>query len=255
MNTQEATDRVGNWQKCDVSQLVNHFHFYESESSPIQQKRVESLRLEEGGIDYLRTTGNIESITFEMGLSSEGSENGQLTFAPVWSVRSAGVEGFVPFEFTKPEQQLGLNLVPGIFKDMVSRNWMNLDPSLIDDLFLANKPSKSGKTTGLQRLLYYHFSVKNNPVFFHVFRLDEVREKLKGIYLFPGADFNKMNDRSEYTFSPVIQLVTKKLSAHALSEIARLSLRVSTGMGDSDDDDDSILFEYMMPCPSTCNGE
>lgn len=246
-----ATDHIQNWQSCDIAELVYHFHFMEKDKSgDLQQKRLRAMVLEGEALSRLKSIP-LKELTLHMALSEKQAVNGEVTFAPILEVSKEGDPGttatFRPYSSDEPYS----GLVPGAFKEVVNRNWLLTDASQVDDLFLAAKSSEKNETPQLQRLLRYQISEKVNTLLFEVLALEGVQKKLKGLYLHLGADMNKMNDKTEFTFTPVIELRTKKLDDHTLLAIARKGLRSAGGLGK--DDDDGIFFEYLKPCPSTCN--
>lgn len=251
MDTKTAADNIENWQRCDIAQLVNHFHYMNKEKSGgLQQERLESMVLEGEALNSFKSVP-IKSLTLHMALNTAQSINGEVSFGPILETsKSDASSDFTPFSIYQEDDPYS-GLVPGAFKEAVNRNWLLTDSSMVDDLFLAYKPTEKKKAPQLQRLLRYHISKKTNTLLFEVLTMEEVRANLKSIHLYMGADMNKANDMAEFTFTPVIELRTKKLDDKTLLAIAKKGLRSAGGL--TKDDDDGILFEYMMPCPSTCN--
>lgn len=251
MKATKAKDYIKNWQRCDIAELVYHFHFMEKDKSgDLQQKRLRSMILEGEALSHLNSVPAKE-LTLHMALSKKKAVNGEVTFAPILEASKGGeavaTARFRPYSSDDPYS----GLVPGAFKEAVNRNWLLTDASQVDDLFLAAKSSKKKETPQLERLLRYHINEKVNTLLFEVLALEGVQKNLKGLYLHMGADMNKVNDKTEFTFTPVIELRTKKLDDNTLLAVARKGLRSAGGLGK--DDDDGILFEYLKPCPSTCN--
>lgn len=250
MDTKMASDYIENWQRCDIAQLVNHFHFMEKgKSGDLQQKRLESMIMDGKALSTLKSVA-IKSLTLHMALSKKKAVNGKVTFQPILEVSKADDSAdFSPFRpLASDDSHSGL--VPDAFKEAVNRNWLLTDSSAVDDLFLAYKPTEKHETPQLQRLLRYHISKKTNTLLFDVLTMKEVQQNLKAINLYMGADMNKLSDKAEFTFTPVIELRLKKLDDKTLLKIARKGLRSASGLAK---DDDGILFEYLKPCPATCN--
>lgn len=251
MEALKAQDNVRNWQRCDIAQLVNHFHEMREATGDFQQVRLKCVALKGEALGILKS-GIISDMTLHMALKKEQSVNGAISFEPVLEVaksdNSVAFASFSPFDNDLPLTEL----VPYAFKEAVTRNWLLTDANGVDDLFVAYKPkAEKGSIPELQRLLRYYISGKTNSLLFNVLNMEEVRKEMKGVHLHLGADMNKAYDRSEFTFTPVVELRTGKLSEKTLLEIAKAGLRSSVGINASGDD--SILFEYLRPCPSTCN--
>ncbi|MCE7993479.1 MAG: hypothetical protein HEP71_15940 [Roseivirga sp.] len=251
MDKKMISDHIENWQCCDIAQLVNHFHFMEKDKSgDLQQMRLGALVLEGEALSLLKSD-SLKSLTLHMALTKKEAVNGEATFAPILEVcKEGGLEGsatFKPYSSDAPYS----GLVPGVFKEAVNRNWLLIDSTLVDDLFLAYKPTEKNQIPQLQRLLRYHISKKTNTLLFDVLTMKGVQDNLKAIDLYMGADMNKLDDKGAFTFTPVIVLRTKKLDDETLLAIAKKGLRSFGGL--TDDDDDEVLFEYLKPCPSTCN--
>ncbi|GAB5522501.1 MAG: hypothetical protein Roseis2KO_03730 [Roseivirga sp.] len=249
MKAAKAKDYIKNWQGCDIAQLVNHFHFFSKKANgDVQQERVKSMVFE----GKVLKSDSITSLTLHMALKGKRSANGKLTFAPILEVSKTDDEvTYLEASRLMDSDDVYADLVPYAFKEVVSRNWLLKNSSDIDDLFLAYQPNPKGDKPQLQRLLRYHINGDTNALLFEVVKMDGVRKKLKEIILHLGADMNKASDQNEFTFTPVIELKTKKLSEETLLAIARLGLRSSGTI--TTDDDDGILFEYLKPCPATCN--
>jgi hypothetical protein len=120
MDSKRAKNNIRNWQRCDIAQLVNHFHKMENLSEGIQQTRLESMVLHGSGLAELKA-GPVHSLTLHMALKEEQSVNGEIGFEPVLEMsKGAGPSDFVNFSNASDDQAYA-----GLVAYWTMQNWLD----------------------------------------------------------------------------------------------------------------------------------
>tara|TARA_A100000171_G_C2140267_1_gene154724 strand:+ start:3516 stop:4262 length:747 start_codon:yes stop_codon:yes gene_type:complete len=247
MQAEKAIDYIDNWKKCDISRLVNHFHFIKGKDISSQYQRVQSMTLKTDSLKASLLKNDIKSMAIHMGLSKAQAKPEELSFSPVFSViGTIGKPTYDDFSILEGDPK---GIVPESFKQALSNNWLMTDQSMIDDLFVAVSTDKNSPQ--LQRLHSYQITREINDLLFSILTDKGIVSKMKSLHFHLGADMNKYSDKYAFTFSPVIELVIEKLDDEELLRVAKLGMRSNISL--MDDEDDSIFIEYLKPCPSTCN--
>lgn len=271
--------KIDLWKECDVNKLVEHFHRYDKRKDnghgQVERLGMLSLDREKRGRLFPKKTGaagekiTITSFHISFGLDEKESPVDKFTFRPsitvVFSDNSmehAEFDQDMPMEGSQISNEIHNNVVPSPFKEWLSKNWMELDVNLIDDVFVAfsnNPPLATGEKRLVPprreplRLRGYHFTSKDNEEFWkfmndHLGSIDE-------FYFHLGIDMNKFGHKEEFSFSPVFEVIIPE-PAHdvVVVRIHRYGLR-STQIVDKNGKvvGESVLYEYMKPCPSTCD--
>lgn len=229
MENQSATDynkMINNWMSSDVMTLGNHFH------GKLDQDMIKEFSLYEAGVDqrvmsYYLDRGNIQiqdineltHFNISMGLSRQESVPGILTFYPVFEPFFPLITPAKPAEsIFLPEKKrsivaesdqdtttvgppIGAQRVPLSYLNYVARSWTFASVSNIDDYLCLMHDGR------LQRIERMTFSRKRNPDFFDEFVRcfqDDTNQMYLGFHL--GLDLNKEIDRSQATFTPVLEL-------------------------------------------------
>lgn len=274
---------ITEWITCDVNDLAGHFHCYKGGN---QFERLEWVHLNPPELKKLFTaSGEMESFTISMALDipaqdKTGEKKKSFTFRPVISVKYKeegeqwdyfSNDNIVP----DPGHLHQAAKVPAEFKDALSQNWVELDISNMDDVFTASIPLSKTNAPGRtpkpapQRLLSYKFTLGDpgkpeteaNITFFKF--IDDLRKthEITIIKFHLGTDMNKLNHKDKFTFSPVLEVwADLRINGGAKNKEddsfikalhkARLRCGVPNDTGDL-----PALYEYMMPCPSTCGSD
>lgn len=291
-NNKNNNKRANRWRECDVNQLAGHFHKFSewNSMSESQFERLGELHLTNKELKELFSApDNIESFDIRMGLDSEVSSKDKFTFKPVINVRYAKGKpkekefhhGPVP---TLRQAVADTNTnqsarVPAQFKSWLTKNWMELDASMIDDVFTASTDATSdqnkvmeNKRNGIpikrinQRLHSYHFTENLNDAFFHFIRnLKKYGPdtRLDYFVLHLGVDMNKLAHKEMFSFSPVFEVRLIGAKPQQIVELRASGLRcvpevfVSAHREKNESQvvytgNETVYYEYVMPCPPTC---
>lgn len=283
---QLTDDKNTLWKKCDVNKLVEHFHRYDKDKDDGrgQVDRLGVLHLDAEKRARLfpekkHAAGKkltITSFHISFGLDEEKSPTDRFTFRPaIHVVFSDGCKEDAEFDYGLPKEdgsqitnEVHNNVVPPPFKEWLSKNWMELDINLVDDVFVAfPKPdvSKTEKTLvpprrESVRLRGYHFTSTTNNEFLK-FINDCLERPMLQFYFHLGIDMNKFGHKEEFSFSPVFEVVIPEPPPRIVVDIHRYGLRSVQIKGEDEQGKDikilgeSVFYEYMMPCPSSCPQE
>ncbi len=237
---------TNNWAKEEVLLLARHFHKFSG--SKRQFKRVHSFTAGRSGVDILNAVQPYGIDTFRIYMALDGESRDHFTFIPIIYLKlKDGLEITFPLapkgndELDPGIQQQNINdggqIVPGIFKEMITQNWNVFDVNLIDDLFVAVNEN----TRARLRVDFYEISGD---------LLDTINNSILGnidhFTLYPGVDMNKFQSKNLISFTPTIGIVPKKkktseiISRHSIIEIPK---------GDRGE----VFMEYLRPCPPTCS--
>jgi len=248
----ENTTSIDNWRRCDINQLAHHFHIYNQDSRQFERVGVFDLTPPKGTIIPKRNDG----LEIRMSLTSPDSKPETVTFQPLIVLR-------VPVG-DKPEEEseepnilsngkplystsnVGAAKVPKQYLETVSSNWQALDQAKIDDAFLAMIPLGLGGNAVLQRLSGYIINSEYNKSLYDFLMAHNQPGQLKKLKLHLGVDFNKRPDNEEFQFAPVVEVRVK-------TGEAKLKDFEGTTIVDINDDEATVYFQYMRPCPPFCN--
>ncbi|WP_103864392.1 hypothetical protein [Aquimarina sp. I32.4] len=222
------------WKRADVLELTHHFH--KLDKSIGQYERVYYFAVNEKDITRFNAIEQIKTFKIYMALKEGHKES--FTFFPIFEVVDTSDKKYY-FELVahqKPKKgvqkdetaQLGSEIVPAIFKDMISENWQKVEMSLIDDLFTVKTAEKP-----MERVLFYSVT----PDLINPYLPGNVKE----LKLYPGLDMNKFQYKDMISFTPVIGLTPKLPIENNLYR-----------MGILESDGNEVFIEYSTPCPPTC---
>jgi len=265
------------WRKCNVNNLAENFHRYENETSDYQFERLRTLSLSTPDIERcFKENGTIDSFNIAFGLHEKISSPDSYNFTVMIRVRLVGntaqhvIHTEAVFNPIKPkvpqDASPGTAKVPPIFKEWLTKNWLELDVNLLDDVFTACPvvtmplqpivpPGTPTPTTPMltqrqpKRLRSYHFNDKANTAF--LMFINKHKLDIQDFQFHLGVDMNKFQHREEFGFSPVFEVHLPKLSESDLAEMHRQGLRSYLIEVDGKIKD-AVLFEYSSPCPSSC---
>jgi hypothetical protein len=262
LTLQQRTDY---WKECDVNKLTGHFHQYGG-SKVSQFERLSMISLGSADIQTLfQKTKVIHSLSIHFGLDNETSLTDAFTFTPMITVNHKGNRVLNPptaaFKHGLVQTTTGAAKVPHEFKEWLNRNWMELDVSLVDDVFTSSFEAHDKKTRKpvpfkriSKRLLAYHFTNSTNPDLYHFIRKHKNRIEQFIVHL--GVDKNKLGHKEEFAFSPVIELhLLKPKKPNVLyQDIHEMGLK-SSPFANNDKKRGIVYFEYISPCPPSCGDE
>lgn len=272
---------ITRWDESETLTLGNHFHGRQVLKKKAQTEelvfdpgwRVKCMGVREADVSKLSGCVNITSIQICMALKEKVQKevniapllcievkNEEPIYIELVSVDERGKEDINSGEVSN--QEVGAAQVPIEFLNVVSNNWMLLGPEQIDDAFMA---FKLDNTQGLDRLTGYHFNSKTNSLLFHKLCKLIKSENLISLNMHFGIDFNKFSQRTEFSFTPVIELKVKGGASDQLKEHADQLNDVRDGsrqdykhmptfipkikLDGANEDEGSWYFEYIRPCP------
>ncbi|WP_299221678.1 hypothetical protein [uncultured Aquimarina sp.] len=236
---------TNNWMEEEVLLLARHFHKLNHTKG--QFKRVDSFIAGQLGVDILNAVKPFGIEVFRIYMSLDGESKDEFTFIPIiYLLLKDGLEITFPLipkgrdelvpGTTEQTVNSGGQIVPGIFKEMITQNWDIFDVNLIDDLFVA----VDSDTRGRLRVDFYEISGD-----LLTFINDKILGNIKDFTLYPGVDMNKFQNKNLISFTPTIGIVpqetimTEIMSRHSVIEIPK-------------EDSGEIFMEYLRPCPPTC---
>ncbi|WP_074406833.1 MULTISPECIES: hypothetical protein [Aquimarina] len=222
------------WRNADVLQLTHHFH----KLDPVvgQYERVYYFSMSKDDVKRFNAIQEIKTFTMYMALKRGYKE--KFTFFPIFkivdiegNIQYFGLEAFQKPNIKEPqnkEDELGSEIVPLTFKQMIHDNWEEVDMSLVDDLFTVKEKKKP-----MERVLFYTVTADLiNPY------LPNGIEKIK---FYPGLDMNKFQYKDMISFTPVIGITPKEPIENMLQRAGMIEYS-----------DNEVFIEYSKPCPPTC---
>lgn len=228
------------WQREDILQLSHHFHKITTDGE--QFTRTSDFKMDTADVKVFDSMKNdIKHIEIHLGLKKRDKK--KQTFFPILKIidKKNNEQYFKldPIE-NRDERDQSTAEVPGLFKEMICKNWDEIDVHLIDDLFTARKKEEvNGKQiTSTVRVLHY----KVNDAM-----IESVIQKLNGIYeitLYSGIDMNKFSNKELISFTPVLGF--KFTERNEQKETIGLK-----GVLEFVDGKEAFI-EYSSPCPPTC---
>jgi len=228
------------WEREEMLQLSHHFHKITTDGK--QYSRTSNFEMNSEDVkDFEKLKHGIDLLEIYLGLK-KGNKKKQ-TFFPILKVTDIdkGKHYFKldPIDDSNENDEL-YEEVPGVFKDMVCKNWDEVDIHLIDDLFTARTKKKVGKrmvgTT--ERVLSY----KVNDIM-----IKNVIQNLigiNGITLYSGIDMNKFSNKELISFTPVLGFKFEKRNKEKEAIGLKGVFEFAGGK--------EVFIEYTSPCPPTC---
>jgi len=226
------------WEREDMLQLSHHFHKITTNGT--QYTRTSDFEMREEDVKVFdEIKGDITDIKIYLGLKK--SDKKKHTFFPILRITDKSEERYFkldPIKNSKDNAQY-FEEVPYIFKEMICKNWNEIDLHLIDDLFTARKKEVvNGKNIeSTVRVRYYQV---NNTM------IETVIQKLVGIHgitLYSGVDLNKFSNKELISFTPVLGFKYKERNENKETLGLKGVLEFSK---------DEAFIEYSRPCPPTC---
>ena len=239
MNSETLSKDLENWKREDVLNLANHFHKWCPKTE--QHKRVYHFEMEKQVVAEFNELDEIERINICLALHSERSDE-RFTFYPLLEIHLQTTEPvvFLPLigrEAPIDEKDIPLSdIVPGIFKEMITKNWHTIETGLIDDLFLARKQEDALLGSEMVRVHYFEIGER---MIKHINGLRALGP-VDGVIVYPGVDMNKMIDKSMISFTPILGIKHAEHSASNAEQGVIESVEKET------------FIEYSSPCPPTC---
>lgn len=238
--TEDFQENIDKWAYEDILQLANHFHRLDKDTYGGQFERTSDFVMEkkEGVPEFESIKTSIKRLRIYLALAPQDKE--KFTFFPVLEAQTNNeeVKRFKLDAIEGGRKKYPKNeLVPKLFKDIISRNWDVVDINLIDDLFVATKVLENDFDV-VQRVKYYEIYDEN------ILKVIQKLPKLTGITLYSGIDMNKFGDKTQVSFTPVLGFqYEESVDTTNFSFGLKNVLEFSKG---------EILVEYARPCPPTC---
>lgn len=230
------------WKSAHYLDLAKYFHKWCPESG--QYKRVHHFELESDELIEFNNLGTITSVEIHLALDSNSEE---FVCAPVLHLYHDGLGigqislPLVGKESPNTTSPPSSDIVPGIFKEMISKNWLTIDMGLINDLFVAQKAFDPHNPNEHLQMLRVHYFWINESMVDH---LNLIRTNngntVDGISLYPGIDMNKFQDKKMISFTPVLGIkhLNKPQGASEYGVVEKTKFET--------------FIEYTSPCPTTC---
>ena len=171
-------------------QLANHFH----KLNGTQYERTDdfAFRAEDSEEELKRFNTVKETMkSLKIYLALDENDKTKHTFFPVLKAEDgAGKEhSFKLYPVSKKQLNHGKSeIVPEIFKNMISKHWDEVDIHLIDDLFTARQ-KKENEPEVTVRVKYYDIckAIIDSEI--------KTIDKITGITMYSGIDMNKFADK------------------------------------------------------------
>lgn len=231
----DYSEAIERWTHENVLQLANHFHKLNTTNN--QYERVQNFTMNSAQLaDFNAIKNSIQSLRIYLALEEENKH--EFTFFPVLIAHDAEGKAH-PFKLhvsVKKSPRGTSEVVPELFKNMIAKNWDEIDFHLIDDLFTARQQKENSPEVTV-RVEYFEISA------------DIIEQVIKeittitGITFYSGIDMNKFSDKKQISFTPVLGF---QYEAQELSDASfglKGILEFSKG---------EVFVEYSSPCPPTC---
>ncbi|QHI38327.1 hypothetical protein IMCC3317_37180 [Kordia antarctica] len=235
--TTDYSEEIKRWAEEDVLQLANHFH----RLTKGQFERTSYFTMTAPDVAIFQELKPlITDLRIYMAIEAQNKE--KHTFFPVLRVTN-DKEEHTFLKLIAPEvrkqNSTKSEVVPEVFKNMISKNWDEVDFHLIDDLFTARKKEELNRVVveSTVRVLYFQIST---DIINHVIK--ELTE-IKGITLYSGIDMNKFSDKYQISFTPVLGFQHGNIDAGDFTFGLKSIVEFSKG---------EVFIEYSRPCPPTC---
>ncbi len=236
MTDEVFNSSTSNWKDADVLQLTHNFHKLDLNQG--QYERVNYFSMKKGHVKKFNKIQEIKKFTMHLALDKENKEH--FTFFPIFEIVDVdGKKYRFPLQpHQKPKQDiekertatnLGSQIVPAIFKDMIAKNWEEVEMSLVDDLFTVKSTGKP-----MERVLYYIVS----PELINPYLPGNIKE----LKFYPGLDMNKFQYKDMVSFTPVIGIIPE----------TPLETGIHQMKGILETNGNEVYVEYSRPCPPTC---
>jgi hypothetical protein len=228
------------WQREDILQLSHHFH--KITTSGEQYTRTSEFRMNKDDVEkFDKMKNNIAHIEIHLGLKKRDKK--KQTFFPILKV--IGKEGNEDYFKLDPIENLEERVrftaeVPDVFKEMICKNWDEIDTHLIDDLFTARKKDEVNGKKAESTVRVLHYKVNDAMI-------ETVIQKLEGIHgitLYSGIDMNKFSNKELISFTPVLGFKYTERNENKETLGLKGVLEFLDGK--------EAFIEYSSPCPPTC---
>lgn len=255
--TEDYDDYIGDWVKGSNMEMLNHFNYFDPKPKKGggQHRRMPCLILTQDQIKELfNSRKHISHLSISLGL---GKKEWMPAFCPIiqcWYDENSSKPEAFNFDSIKASQStlrqgLSESRIPEILAVTLCRNWMNLEDNQLLNVF--NRID--GDLT--ERVLAYKFrhsesTIENSENHRLLSFMNSHLGKIKEFCFYLGVDLNKVPNRDQFSFSPVIEVILNgKLSD---AEVVRLHREGILTFYNKSDDLERAFFEYISPCPATC---
>lgn len=230
---------IRRWEREDMLQLSHHFHKITTNGKQYVRSCDFKMNSKEVKVfDDIKST--IVHIEIHLGLKKRNKK--KQTFFPILKVIDE--KNNKHYFKLDPKENTGerggfYEEVPHTFKEMICKNWDEIDIHLIDDLFTARSKKKVKDRIVESTVRVLHYKVNDKMI-------ETVIQKLKGIHeitLYSGIDMNKFSDKELISFTPVLGFKYDERAKNKETLGLKGVLEFSKG---------EALIEYSSPCPPTC---
>ncbi|WP_459210128.1 hypothetical protein [Aquimarina rhabdastrellae] len=239
---QELKKNIKKWKEADIQTLSKHFHRLNTlAKGDIHFERVNKFVMQEDDIVRFREyQATIKGIKIHLALQKNNKK--KFTFFPILeAILDSGQEEYfklIPKKNTTENSRAYSAIVPGIFKEMIVKNWEEIENHLLDDLFIAETNKE------LKRV---HYFVIDQAIVSLINKFEDI----EAITLYPGVDMNKFNTKQMISFTPVLGILHKKSTETLQMFIPSHGLLEFENEGEKEE----IFIEYSRPCPPTCEDQ
>ncbi|KZS39688.1 hypothetical protein AWE51_08535 [Aquimarina aggregata] len=239
ISEEEFENCTTRWCEENVLSLAHHFHGLHK----TQYERV--TRFDMKGVEEFRTIDKIDKIRICLALKKVKKKNRkkEITFCPYLQINEDKGLSFelIPTTERPPlfPKLPGSNRVPEIFKHMVWKNWDQVEMHHIDDLFHCTNKENQEKNTDKECIVRVRsFEITGADI---IKAINDKKEIINEIILYPGIDMNKFNTKEMISFTPVLGIKPNLFETSGTNK-----------MGLIESNDDETFIEYSLPCPPTC---
>lgn len=236
-NPKTYSKEIERWAKEDVLQLANHFHKLNNN----QYERTHDFTMNQNDLERFKDVKEaISKLYIYMALDE--NDKTKHTFFPVLKVidEELNEHHFKLYPASEKQPTHGESeIVPEIFKNMICKNWDEIDFHLIDDLFFARKKEEVNGQNYESTVRVLYFEICEEIIEEVIKQLTEIT----GITLYSGIDMNKFSDKYQISFTPVLGFQHENQNAEKQTFGMKSILEFSKG---------EVFVEYSSPCPPTC---
>lgn len=235
----EISQEITNWRHESVLNLADHFH--QLDPTTQQQRRVGAFRMKDTDLGLFKEiikSRTIRKIKMHLGLAAVAEPYNFTASFFIEVAYNADATKYFPLypvfkDITPLVKSYETDIVPMIFKEVILKNWNEMNLHQIDDLFTATKDE--------QLLRVHYFEIGTLMVEYINTVIANCLDDLEGISIYPGADLNKFSNKETISFTPVLGFkMTEAAGAKLMHEGFYNCIR------------GELFMEYSLPCPPTC---
>ncbi|WP_156169070.1 hypothetical protein [Kordia jejudonensis] len=231
-HTKEYSKEMERWKHEDVLQLANHFHRLKEN----QFERSNEFAMQDDDVALFETVK--EHIkTMKIYLALDAKEKEKFTFFPILYIddHDGNKYHFKMYDKASESSHGEAEFVPEIFKNMIAKNWSEIDFHLIDDLFTARQKKENAPEVTVR--------VEHYKICDEIIVVLQKLPTINGITFYSGIDMNKFSDKYQISFTPVLGFKHDQATSENFTLGFQSVLEFSKG---------EVFVEYTSPCPPTC---